>query len=51
MGEYDKIMLETLKSYVDDIPKSRNEDDVQRDLESILVIVREWLHYLRNVYE
>lgn len=44
-------MFETLKSYVDDISKSKNNNDIQGNLESILLIVRTWLEDLRNEYE
>lgn len=44
MKEYNKMMLDTLSSYIDSLKKNINKNDyVKQDLESILLIVKQWI--------
>ena len=47
MDEYNKIMFETLESYFEHVKKciknSKYDEEVKSDLQSMILIIEEWL--------
>ena len=48
--EYDKIMIDTINSYVTALSDDVTEEEIKADLESILLIVKEWLQNMEGRY-
>ena len=48
--EYDKIMIDTINSYVTALSDDVTEEEIKTDLESILLIVKEWLQDIEARY-
>lgn len=47
MKDYNKMMLDTLMSYINSLKKNINKTDyVKQDLESISLIIKQWLNDL-----